>query len=82
VRLVQAYLESDWARVEAEAGALNRDYPSSYSFYWYRGLALHNLGRQTEAAMALTVYAQHARDELEYPKAVEILSSMGLAAPK
>ena len=77
VRLVQAFLASDWTRVEGEAASINRDYPSNYSFFWYRGLALHHLGRDGEAAAALRIYTQHARDEPEYPRAVALLASLG-----
>jgi tetratricopeptide (TPR) repeat protein len=80
VRLVSAFLASDWGRVEREAAALNRDYPEYYSYYWYRGLALHRLGREGEAYEALSVYARHVHDEPEYPRALEILKSIGPSA--
>jgi len=80
-RLVEAYLQADWGLVEREAAALNRDYPANYSYYWYRGLALHNLGRDGEAVTALSLYTLHARDELEYPRAVALLQSMGTSLP-
>jgi hypothetical protein len=77
VRLVSAYLESDWDRVEKSAADLNREYPTRYSFYWYRGLALHKLGRDRESAEALLIYTQHARDEPEYAEAIQLLKSLG-----
>jgi hypothetical protein len=77
VRVVEAVLNRDWAKVESESAGLNSSYPTSYSYYWYRGLALHKLGRDGEAAAALSTYVRHARDELEYPEAVEILKSLG-----
>jgi tetratricopeptide (TPR) repeat protein len=80
VRLVEAYLESDWGRVEEEAAELNRDYPASYSYYWYRGLAAHKLGRDREAAKALSTYVRYAHDELEYPRAMELLKALDPAA--
>jgi hypothetical protein len=80
VRLVEAYLESDWGRVEKESAELNRNYPTSYSYYWYRGLAAHKLGRDREAAEALSIYARYAHDELEYPRAVELLKALDPAA--
>jgi hypothetical protein len=73
VRVVAAYLHRDWAQLEVESAELNRTYPTSYSYYWYRGLALEKLGRPGEAAEALTTYTRHAHDELEYPRAVAIL---------
>lgn len=80
VLLDQAYLESDWARVANLAGALTRSYPSRYSFYWYLGIALHHLGRESEAAGALAPYLKYARDEFEYPKALELAKTLPEAA--
>jgi hypothetical protein len=82
VRLVSAFLNRNWARLEAEAAELNRAYPTSYSYYWYRGLALHQLGRDGEAVAPLATYVLHARDELDYPKAIEILQSLGQPVPQ
>jgi hypothetical protein len=79
--LTQAYLESDWAQVARRAVSLTRSYPNRYSFYWYLGLALHHLGRDVEAAKALDLYLDHARDEPEYPKAVELAKSLAAPAP-
>jgi hypothetical protein len=76
VRLVQASLASDWAGMESAAAALNRDYPTRYAYYWYRGLALHRLGREREAARALDTFASHAKDELQYPEALRILAAI------
>jgi hypothetical protein len=81
VLLTQAYLESDWALVARRAAALTKSYPSRYTFYWYLGLALHHLGRDSEAARALGPYLEHAKDEPEYPKAVELAKSLAVAAP-
>jgi tetratricopeptide (TPR) repeat protein len=81
VRLVAAYLGSDWGRVEQEAAQLNRDYPASYAYYWYRGLASHKLGRDREAAEALSIYVRYAHDGLEYPQAVEILRQLAKINP-
>lgn len=76
VLLTKAYLGSDWVKVASQATALIRDFPSRYSFYWYLGLALHHLGRDREAADALASYLRYARDELEYPKAVELAKTL------
>lgn len=81
VRVVEAYLDGNWTRLEAEASWLNREYPTSYSYYWYRGLALHNLGRDREAAAALAIYTRHAHDELDYPRAVALLRTIGQLPP-
>jgi hypothetical protein len=76
VRLVNFYLHADWAGVEREAASLNESYPNRYSFYGFRGFALHNLGRDDEAREALAVYVRHARDEVDYPRAVALLRSI------
>jgi hypothetical protein len=76
VLLTQAYLESDWAQVARRAAELTRSYPSRYSYYWYLALSLHHLGRESEAAVALGPYIKHAKDEPEYPKAVELAKSL------
>ncbi len=61
--LTQAYLDSHGVRLErAFAAALNKDYPNRYVYYWYRGLALHHLGREQEAADRLVPYLEHAKD--------------------
>jgi hypothetical protein len=78
VLLTAAYLDSDWTQLARRAAALTRSYPSRYSFYWYLALALHNLGRDGEAAKALGPYIEHAKDEPEYPQAVELARSLGL----
>jgi hypothetical protein len=76
VALVNAYLQADWQGVEKAASALNADFPNRYSFYWYRGLALHNLGRDGEASAPLETYVHRAKDELEYPLALALLKSI------
>lgn len=75
VLLVQAYLESNWKRVAVLAAALTRDYPGRYSFYRYLGVALDHLGREDEAADALRHYLKYAKDELEYPRVLELAKS-------
>jgi hypothetical protein len=81
VLLVDAYLHSDWTSVESAAAAINRDFPTRYSFYWFRGLALHHLGRDAAAAEALATYVRYAKDELEYPQALALLNTIGVAGP-
>jgi hypothetical protein len=80
-RLVRAYLAADWTALERAAAALNSQYPTRYSFYWYRALALHHLGRDGDAEAALRPYLEHAHDELNYPAAVALAKSLGLARP-
>lgn len=74
--LTQAYLESNWADVARLAAALTHDYPSRYSFYWYRALALRHLGRQSEVADALEPFLMYGKDEPEYPKALELANTL------
>lgn len=81
VLLTEAYLESDWAQVERRASSLTREFPSRYSAYWYQGLALHHLGRDGEAAKALAPYLDHAKDELEYPNAVDLAKTLPATPP-
>ena len=76
IKLIKALLDADWTQVESLAAVLNRDYPTQYHDYWYRGLALHKLGRDKEAIGPLTTYTQYAKEELEFPDAVEILQSI------
>jgi hypothetical protein len=80
VRLVAAFLRADWSGVLAAAVALNRDFPNRYSFYWYRGLALHRLGRDGEAAAPLAIFLAHAKDDSDYPEAAELLGKLGAPA--
>ena len=77
IKIAKALLDSDWVQVEALAATLNRDYPTHYHYFWYRGLALYKLGRNSEAKKALSTYTQYSKDELEYPKALEILKKIG-----
>jgi hypothetical protein len=81
VLLTQAYLDSDWAQLARRAAALTRSYPSRYSFYWYLGLALHHLGREAEAASALSTYINYAKDEPDYPRALDLAKSLGGSTP-
>jgi hypothetical protein len=81
VLMTAALLRSDWAQVEKEAAVLNKDYPTHYHYFWYRGLASHKLGRAREAADALLTYVRYSKDELEYPKAIEILKTLGIPPP-
>jgi hypothetical protein len=82
VALIYAFLKPDWTEVERQAAALNRDYSTYYHFYLYRGLALHHLGRDREAAEVLGTYTRYCKDELKYPQAVELLRSLRPADPK
>lgn len=81
VLLTQAYLESNWEKVARQAALLTRSYPSWYTYYWYLGLALHHLGRESESADALGHYLEFARDEPEFPKAVKLAKLLSAAAP-
>jgi hypothetical protein len=86
--VVDGFLSHDWKRVESASGLLNRLFPTSYDFYWYRGLALHNLGDDRGAALSIAKYVTHERDGLEYPEAQRLLAAIapqavnGEAAPR
>ncbi len=75
--LTQAYLDSNWSKVERVAATLNQTYPNRYNYYWYRGLALHHLGREREAADSLVPYLEHAKDDPDFLKAVELARKIG-----
>jgi tetratricopeptide (TPR) repeat protein len=77
----KACLESDWAGMEKQAALLNRDFPTHYYFFWSRGFALAKLGRKEEAIAALLNYTRYSKDELEYPKAIELLKTLGGETP-
>ena len=82
VLLVQAYLDSDWEQVARVSSALTKSYPKRYSLFWYEGLALQHLGRLKEASEALGPYLAHAKDDLDYPKAVILAKALAAdAAP-
>ena len=82
ILMTKAYLDSDWTGVEKQAAVLNRDFPAHYHYFWYRGLALFKLGRKEEAATALLTYTRYAKEELEYPKALELLKALGVSPPE
>jgi hypothetical protein len=72
----KAWLDGDWTSVEKQAALLNRDFPTHYHYFWSRGFALAKLGRKNEAIAALLNYTRYSKDELEYPKAVELLKTL------
>jgi hypothetical protein len=78
--IVESSLRGDWPRAEASAAALNQQFPALYTYYWYRGLALHRLGRDSEAIEPLTVFTRYAKDEVKYPEAVRLLANLRSAA--
>jgi len=51
--VIKALLDSDWVQMGKQAAALNRELPMDYVFFWDRGLALVQLGREHEAVEAL-----------------------------
>lgn len=66
-------LNQNWEQLAIAAQKHINDYPTFYHFYWERAIALHKLGKNTEAIEPLRVYIDHSKDEIEYPKAVELL---------
>jgi tetratricopeptide (TPR) repeat protein len=81
VLLTQAYLESNWTEVARVSADLTASNPNHYSSYWFLASALHHLGRDSEAAKALGPYLEHAKDELDYPKAVAMAKELAQAGP-
>jgi hypothetical protein len=81
VLLTQAYLESNWMEVARVSADLTASNPNHYSSYWFLASALHHLGRNPEAAKALGPYLEHAKDELDYPKAVALAKELSQAGP-
>jgi hypothetical protein len=81
VLLTEAYLESNWTEVARISADLTASNPNHYSSYWFLASALHQLGRDAEAAKALGPYLEHAKDELDYPKAVALAKELSQAAP-
>ena len=77
VKVEHARLIDDWeTAAESSAEAIEK-YPTYYYFYFIRGEALYKLGKMDEAAEALKVYTRYAKDEDNYPKALEILKNIG-----
>ncbi len=79
--LVSAYLRSDWGEVERAAREINEGFPTRYAYYWYRGLALHHLGRDGEAAGALGIFVQRAKDDSSFPAAIELMKTIAAGKP-
>ncbi|HWA28313.1 MAG TPA: DUF3857 domain-containing protein [Lacunisphaera sp.] len=77
VRLIAAAARDDWRTMAAASAGLNREYPTHYHFYWWRGLAEARLGNKAEARQALEVYTQYSKDEREYPAALALLKELG-----
>jgi hypothetical protein len=81
VRLIAAWLRSDWEATAREGRSLIRDYPTFYNHYWHAGAALHRLGRFDEARPLLETYVRHAKDELQHPQAVALLKASAESRP-
>ena len=79
--MIDAWLRRNWEEASRQAAQLIELYPNAYNSYWYRGMALHRLGRDEEAATALAVYTRYSKEELEYPEAVKLLEKLSPRAP-
>ena len=77
IELVRARLAKNWDAVIARADDGIRVAPTFYHWYWQKGYAAAKAGRVAEAREALTIFVQHAKDELEYPEAVALLEQLG-----
>ncbi len=71
-----ADLRKDWPRLLQVADEAIKAYPTYYHFQWYKGAALYHLGRKPETIEPLHIYVRYARDEFEYPKAMEWLNEL------
>ena len=76
VALIVANARDDWPAVARITTELNRDFPTFYHFYWYRGWAELQLKNKAEARKALEIYTRYAKDEREYPEAVALLQDI------
>ena len=77
VQVISAAVRDDWTTLSRVAADLNRDYPTHYYFYWWRGLAESKLGHPEAARAALEVYTRYAKDEPHYLEAVALLQQLG-----
>jgi hypothetical protein len=79
--MMDAWLHRNWEEANRQAAQLIELYPTFYESYWFRGNALHQLGRDQEAAAALTVYTRFSKNELRYPLAESLLKKLAPNAP-
>jgi transglutaminase-like putative cysteine protease len=75
-KLGETWLHRDWAGVVTSASALIDDNAAVYGYYWKRGYALAQLGKTAEAIRDLTTYTHYSMNELEYPRAMELLAKL------
>ncbi|HEY4302489.1 MAG TPA: DUF3857 domain-containing transglutaminase family protein [Candidatus Didemnitutus sp.] len=73
---IKAYLGKDWAALATISDRLVHLGPAIYSNYWYVGIAAAKQNRRDDAIRALTTYVQYAHDELNHPRAVELLRNL------
>jgi tetratricopeptide (TPR) repeat protein len=79
--MMDAWLHQNWSHVSQEIAELLKIRPTYYHYYWYQGMALHQLGQDKEAVGALTEYVRYSKDELEYPAAVALLQKLTSPPP-
>jgi len=79
--MVAAWLRKDWEGVRRHAAEFVRLRPTYYHTYWHLAMALHRLGRDTEAVEPLGLYVKYAHEELEFPEAEALLKQLRTAAP-
>lgn len=71
-----SHLRKDWPRLLETAEKAIPAYPTYYHFHWFKGAALYRLDRKQEALEPLRIYTRYAKDEHEYPQAVEWLNAL------
>jgi tetratricopeptide (TPR) repeat protein/transglutaminase-like putative cysteine protease len=78
VLMEDAWLHKDWAKVGEHSAELIKLRPTYYHYYWYRGMALHQLGKDKDSVGPLSVYVRIANNEMDHPAAVALLQKIGL----
>ncbi len=76
VLMLDVWLRRDWKAVVKEADVLIALNPSRFDLYWSRGFALSELGKKAEAIRDLTTFVTYSKNQLEYPKALELLAKL------
>lgn len=69
-------MKKDWPAVLADATEAVTKFPSYYSNYWFKGKALHELGRDPEAVEPLKIYIHYCNDEAWHHDAMELLKKI------
>ncbi len=79
--MTDAWLDQRWADVVKDCDEQLRWAPRRYATFWYKGVALHRLGRKSEAAEALVKFMEFRRDSRQYPQALALLKEINGSRP-